>query len=142
MTAINSVYILHPLQCKLRSMELPSLTQHITNECASTELQKTPLIGQNMPGTRKMKPIIESYNIVSSTAFPDDSPTPHKTEGQAVLEMSSFDSDHMQLDWTISVENILKKPELNTDDDISRSGYFTSSHDSCPRPPAVSGLII
>ena len=36
-----------------------------------------------------------------------------KTEGQAVLEMSPFDPDHMQLDWTISVENLLKKPELN-----------------------------
>ena len=61
-----------------------------------------------MSRTRKMKQIIESYN----TVFPDDSPTPHKTEGQAVPEMSPFDSDHMQLDWTISVENLLKKPEI------------------------------
>ena len=29
------------------------------------------------------------------------------------------------LHWTISVEKLLKKPELNTDDNISWSGYFT-----------------
>ena len=70
-----------------------SLTQHITNEFAGTELQKTTLIDKNMSRTRKMKQIFESYH----TVFPDDSPTPHKTEGQAVPEMSPFNSDHMQL---------------------------------------------
>ena len=81
-----------------------SLTQHVSNECASTELQKNTLID---------KSFIESYNTVSLTAFPDDSPTPRKTEEQAVSEISPLDSNHLQLDWTISVENLLKKPELN-----------------------------
>lgn len=50
---------------------------------------------------------------VPPAAFPDDSPTPHKTEGQAVPEKSPVDSDGMQLAWASSVENLLKKPELN-----------------------------
>ena len=66
----------------------------------------------------------------------------HTKQGQAVPEMSLFYSDHMQLDWTISGENVMKKPELNTDDVISLLGYFTASHDLCPRPLAVSGLIL
>lgn len=118
-----------------------SLTQHVTNECAGTELQKTPLIYENMPRTRKMKPILESYITVPPAAFPDDSPPPHKTEGQAVPGMSPVDSDHMQLAWASSVENLLKKPELNADDDISWSAHFAASQDSCPRPPAISGLM-
>ena len=44
-----------------------------------------------------MKPIIESYIIVSLAAFLDDSPAPHKTEEQAVTEKSPFDSEYMQL---------------------------------------------
>ena len=57
----------------------------------------SPLFDKKMPRTSKMKPIIESYIIVPLAAFLDDSPTPHKTEGQAVTEKSPFDSDYMQL---------------------------------------------
>ena len=79
-----------------------TLTQHVTNKCTGIELQKAPLIDKNMSKTKKMKPIIESYN----TVFPDESPNPHKTEGQTVPEMSPFDSDHMQLNFLVK---ILKK---------------------------------
>ncbi len=62
---------------------------------------------------------MESCITVPPAAFPDDSPTPLKTEGQAVPEMSPVHSDNMQLAWASSVENLLEKPELNVDDYIS-----------------------
>ena len=88
-----------------------------------------------------MKPIMESYISVPPAAFSDDSPRPQKTEGQAFPEKSSADSDHMQLVWASSVENLLRKPELNSDDNISWSAHFAASQDSCHRPPAISGLM-
>ena len=48
----------------------------------------SPLIDKKMARTSKMKPIIESYIIVPLAAFLDNSPTPHKREGQADTEKS------------------------------------------------------
>ena len=109
-------------------MELQSLS-HITS-LMNLQAQnfKRPLSLTRKCQEQNMKQIIELYN----TVFTDDSPTPLKTEGQSVPEMSLFDSDHMQLDWTISVKNLMKKPEITQI--MILLGRDISQHHTIPVP--------
>ena len=72
-------------------MELPSLSHSTLLMNVQGKNFKIPI---SLTRTRKIKPIIESYN----TVFLDNSHTQYKTKGQAVPEISLFDSDQMQLD--------------------------------------------
>ena len=80
-----------------------------------------------------MKIIIESYITVSPAAFLDDSPTSHKTEGQAVPGKSAL----IQTICSYTGQSF----EEIWSDNISLSAYFKASKDFYPIPPTISGLM-
>ena len=80
-----------------------SRTQHFTNDCADTELQKTAIIDKNMPRTRKLKLLF--HRLLSHMIA-----LLHTIQRNKPLQ-NPVDSDDMQLHvaWVSSVENLLKK---------------------------------